>query len=184
MKKLGYGEVIYGEEMQPRKRCHTLQNFIYLFSFQLNFLSPVSHGVLIILQLAAIKIHATGFLCVWFSLWTIGLTLYDQFLTSSSFTHEYANSEYPPTFLFVISWIWFPVLNLLVCHNFTRMSQYCKYSALPVLHPILFLVSCCERGSLLEASNCHLFIFHNRKRSLAMHLCTTAVSITTVLSFE
>ena len=64
MKKLGYGEVIYGEEMQPRKRCHTLQNFIYLFSFQLNFLSPVSHGVLIILQLAAIKIHATGFLCV------------------------------------------------------------------------------------------------------------------------
>ena len=98
---MGYGEVIYGEEMQPRKWCHTLQNFIYLFSFQLNFLSPVSHGVLIILQLAAIKTHARGFLCAWFSLWSTGLTLYDQFLTSSSL---HMNVQIQSTLLLFCTW--------------------------------------------------------------------------------
>ena len=170
--------------MQPRKRCHTLQNFIYLFSFQLNFLSPVSHGVLIILQLAAIKIHARGFLCVWFSLWTIGLTLYDQFLTSSSFTHEYANSEYPPTFCTWFHefdspfWIYSYITILLVCHNIANTQHF--QSCIP--YNSWYLAA--KEVSLLVASNCHLFIFHNRKRSLAMHLCTTAVSITTVFSFE
>ena len=129
-----------GRRCSPESNVTPFKILFTCFLFNLIFCP------LYLMGLAAIKTRATGFLCVWFSLWTIGLTLYDQFLTSSSFTHEYTNSEYPPPFLYVISWIWFPVLNLLVCHNLTRMSQYCKYSALPILHPIQFLVSCCERG--------------------------------------
>ena len=75
-------------------------------------------------------------------------------------------------------WIYSYVTILLVCHNIANTQHF--QSCIP--YNSWYLAA--KEVSLLVASNCHLFIFHNRKRSLAMHLCTTAVSITTVLSFE